>query len=153
MTVSLRRTAFGGGVWFERGPLVYSYAIPARYQKDTTRYANMNGKYPADDEAFPCWDMRPCGPWNFAVAADVEATVIPCLDTAATPGPDRTSCLIIPVYPIDWDFDKGPQGELLTPDLPVCPSPTGPMQYIDLSPYGRTTVRLTVFPVLSSPPS
>ena len=134
MTVE-RRTAHGGGLYFERGPLVYSYAIPAEFRKDTERYANMNGKYPADDEAFPCWDIRPCGPWNFAVPADVEAV------------PSENG-LRIPVLPIDWTFDKGPKGEDLTPDIPSSPVPIGPEQYIDLVPYGSTTLRLTVFPVV-----
>jgi hypothetical protein len=134
------RTAFGGGIYFQRGPLVYSFAIPATYTKDTLRYANMNGKYPADDEAFPCWDIQPSGPWNYAVKADVQASPLP--------GP----ALRIPVYPISWTFDRGPQGELLTPDLPVAPVPEGPEQYIELVPYGSTTLRLTVFPVIDSRP-
>ena len=129
-----RRTAFGGGIYFERGPLVYSYAIPATFTKDTERYANMNGKYPEDDNAFPCWDIRPSGPWNFAVAPDVEAEI-------------DGDHLRIPVRPITWDFDKGPKGELLTPNLPESPAPIGHEQYIDLVPYGGTTLRLTVFPV------
>lgn len=136
-----RKVAFGGGIYFQRGPLVYSYAIPATFTKDTVRYANMNGKYPADDEAFPCWDIQPSAPWNFAVKADVEPAVMP--------GADRSPALRIPVYPIDWSFEKGPNGELLTPDLPVAPVPAGPAQYIDLVPYGSTTLRLTVFPVLA----
>ena len=139
-----RRTAFGGGVYFERGPLVYSYAIPAAYTKDTVRYDNMNGKYPADDNAFPCWDIRPSGPWNYAVAADVEPEAV------AEPkgGQGSFPALRIPVYPVDWDFDKGPGGELLTPDLPLAPEAEGPVRYIELVPYGTTTLRLTVFPVL-----
>ena len=132
----LSKTAFGGGIWFERGPLVYSYAIPATFAKDTIRYANMNGKYPSDDNAFPCWDIQPSAPWNYAVKADVE------------PDAGQTGVLRIPVYPIEWDFDKGPKGELLTPDLPIAPKATGPAQYIDLVPYGTTTLRLTVFPVI-----
>lgn len=132
----LSKTAFGGGIWFERGPLVYSYAIPATFTKDTIRYSNMNGKYPSDDNAFPCWDIQPSAPWNYAVKADVE------------PDAGQTGVLRIPVYPIEWDFDKGPKGELLTPDLPVAPKATGPAQYIDLVPYGTTTLRLTVFPVI-----
>jgi hypothetical protein len=134
-------TAFGGGVYFQRGPLVYSYAIPAEYKKDTIRYANMNGKYPADDEAFPCWDIQPSGPWNFAVAADAGAAVVPAGDGAPR--------LRIPVHPIEWAYDEGPNGEKLTPDLPACPVATGPVRLIDLVPYGETTLRLTVFPVLT----
>ena len=136
----LRQTAFGGGVWFERGPLVYTYAIPAHFRKDTVRYANMNGKYPADDEAFPCWDIRPAGPWNYAVDADVQATVVP--------GTDQAPRLRIPVRPIEWDFAKGPKGELLTPDFPETLKVTGPVEELTLVPYGETTLRLTVFPVL-----
>jgi len=116
---------------------VYSYAIPATFTKDTVRYANMNGKYPADDEAFPCWDIRPAGPWNYAVKADAEAVY-------------ENGHLRIPVYAIEWDYDKGPQGELLTPDLPVAPAPKGPEQQIELIPYGKTTLRLTVFPVIGN---
>ena len=138
------KPAFGGGIYFQRGPLVYSYAIPAVYTKDTLRYANMNGKYPADDNAFPCWDIRPSGPWNYAVKADVQAEVVP----GSAGGP----VLRIPVYPIDWDFDKGPGGELLTPDIPLMPEATGPAGSIELVPYGTTTLRLTVFPVLVNTP-
>ncbi|MBR6346537.1 MAG: glycoside hydrolase family 127 protein [Bacteroidales bacterium] len=131
-----RRTAFGGGVYFERGPLVYSYAIPATFTKDTVRYGNMNGKYPADDDAFPCWDIQPSGAWNYAVKADAEPAVI------------SGKALRITVCPIKWDFDKGPSGELLTPELPALAESAGPTREIDLVPYGSTTLRLTVFPVL-----
>lgn len=133
-----RQIAFGGGIYFQRGPLVYSYSIPATFTKDTVRYSNMNGKYPADDEAFPCWDIRPSGPWNYAVKADVEAGEVP----------GQANVLSIPVYPILWDYAKGPEGELLTPDLPIAPASAGTVQYIDLVPYGSTTLRLTVFPVI-----
>ena len=132
----LRQEAYGGGVYFERGPLVYSYSIPATFTKDTVRYANMNGKYPADDNEFPCWDIRPSGPWNYAVRPDVEAV------------PAGDNVLRIPVCPVEWDFDKGPAGELLTPDLPSAPVPSGEERFIDLVPYGSTTLRLTVFPVV-----
>lgn len=128
------KTAFGGGVWFERGPIVYCYAIPAEYKKDTERYANMNGKYPEDDEAFPCWDIRPSGDWNYAVSADEQPEF-------------KDGVLKIAVRPIEWDFDKGPKGELLTPRLPARPLPIGAERTLELVPYGGTTLRLTVFPV------
>lgn len=129
-----RKQAYGDGVYFERGPLVYAYAIPAAVKKDTFRYANMNGKYPADDEAFPCLDMRPAGPWNYAVSGDGKAVY-------------EDGEIEIEVCPVEWDFDKGPNGELLTPDLPESPVATGDPLRIRLVPYGRTNLRLTVFPV------
>ena len=135
----VRKTAHGGGVWFERGPLVYTYAIPEKWEKDTIRYANMNGKYPADDNAFPCWSITPAGDWNYAVAADAEAKFVMTKN-----GPR----LRVKAYPIDWELAKGPKGELLTPDLPVAPNANGAGKYIELKPYGQTQLRLTVFPVL-----
>ena len=190
--VAERLEAYGGGIYFQRGPLVYAYDIPATFTKDTKRYANMNGKYPADDRAFPCWDIRPSGPWNFAVRPDVTpAALSPASAPASSsslpaatgnllaPGPrvgqrDSQSptggalvchcppaesshgaslcapVLRIAVTPVAWSFDEGPNGELLTPDLPSAPTPVGPEQYIDLVPYGTTTLRLTVFPVLAT---
>lgn len=139
-----RHTAYGGGAYFERGPLVYCYAIPATYLKDTIRYENMNGKYPADDNAFPCWDIRPCGPWNYAVPADAVPEAIPGTDGQR---------LKIPARQIKWDWDKGPEGQLLTPDLPDNPEPVGPEELIELVPYGQTTLRLTVFPVIKPAPA
>ena len=135
----VRKTAHGSGVWFERGPLVYTYAIPEKWEKDTFRYANMNGKYPADDNEFPCWSITPAGDWNYAVAADEEAKAV-----STSKGPR----LKLKVYPIDWELAKGPKGELLTPDLPIAPAATGKGKYIELTPYGQTQLRLTVFPVL-----
>ncbi|MBO4634886.1 MAG: glycoside hydrolase family 127 protein [Bacteroidales bacterium] len=132
---ALRKSAFGGGIYFERGPLVYSYAIPARWEKDTVRYENMNGKYPADDNAFPCWSITPSGPWNYAVKASVEPEVL-------------DGRIRIPVFPIDWELFETQDGKKMTPDLPQLPVATGPEQFIDLVPFGKTQLRLTVFPVL-----
>lgn len=134
-----RCTAHGGGVYFERGPLVYTYAIPEKWEKDTTRYEKMNGKYPVDDNEFPCWNITPDGPWNYGVAADAEAKFVKTKN-----GPR----LLLPACPIDWPLAKGPQGYPMTPDLPVAPLAKGPQQHIELVPYGQTQLRLTVFPVL-----
>lgn len=134
------KSAYGSGVWFERGPLVYSYAIPARWEKDTKRYDNMNGKYPEDDNAFPCWSITPSGPFNFAVSADAVASEVKTKDGVH---------LQIPVKPIDWELAVGKGGQLMTPELPAKPTATGPEQTIELIPYGKTELRMTVFPVLA----
>ena len=134
-----RHTAHGGGVYFERGPLVYTYAIPEKWEKDTTRYEKMNGKYPADDNEFPCWNITPAGPWNYAVSADAAAEFVQT---------EKGPRLRLPVSPVDWELAKGPQGHPMTPDLPVAPFAKGPQEYIELVPYGLTQLRLTVFPVL-----
>ncbi|MBQ9193325.1 MAG: glycoside hydrolase family 127 protein [Bacteroidales bacterium] len=102
MRIVKQETA-GGGVFFERGPLVYSYAIPARWEKDETVYANMNGKFP-DNPDFPCWSLTPDGPWNYAVEESAEASVCRDCDGIA---------LQVPARHIRWDLAKGrvlPQG-------------------------------------------
>ena len=73
------------------------------------------------------------------MAADAEAKAV-----ATAKGPR----LRLQVYPIDWEFAKGPKGELLTPHLPVAPAAKGKAKYVELVPYGQTQLRLTVFPVL-----
>lgn len=134
-----RQSAYGGGAWFERGPLVYAYPIPSLWTKDTERYANMNGKYPADDNAFPCWSITPNGPWNYAVTEDAAAEFVQTAD-----GPR----LRLTAVPVDWQLFEGPGGALMTPPLPEQPSVVGESQTIELMPYGQTELRLTVFPVV-----
>ena len=89
-----RQEAFGGGVYFERGPLLYSYAIPTCWERDDKVYANMNGKFP-DHPDFPCWSLTPDGPWNFGVPSDGVAEIVD----------GRT--LRLPVRPVAWDFAVG----------------------------------------------
>ena len=134
-----RQSAYGGGAWFERGPLVYAYPIPSLWTKDTRRYENMNGKYPADDEAFPCWSITPAGQWNFALPEDAVAEFV------QTPDGPR---LRVAAVPVDWQLFEGPGGALMTPPLPESPESVGEAQTIELMPYGQTELRLTVFPVV-----
>ena len=134
-----RCDAFGGGVWFERGPLVYAYPIPSLWTKDTERYANMNGKYPADDNAFPCWSITPNGPWNYAMTETSEAEFV------QTPDGPR---LRVPVVPVEWQLFESQEGKLMTPPLPEHAVAVGDACTIELIPYGQTELRLTVFPVV-----
>ena len=59
----------GQGVCFQRGPLLYAYAIPQQITEDTEEYANMHGKKPENPD-FKCWNIVPTGIFNYAYADD-----------------------------------------------------------------------------------
>ena len=53
-------------VYVQRGPLLYSYAIPQNKTEDTKVYANMHGRVPGDP-SFKCWSFEPADNWNYAI--------------------------------------------------------------------------------------
>ena len=122
-------------VYVQRGPLLYSYAIPQTKTEDTKVYSYMHGKVPGDP-SFKCWDIEPSGDWNYAV--DIRGKV----RLKYSNGTIR-----IPVKRIRWELEGG----RFTPRVP---SPDDvevisyKTEYIDLVPYGGTELRLTVFPII-----
>mgnify|MGYP003461121183 FL=1 len=133
------------GSYIQRGPVLYSYAIPAEWSEDDKVYANMHGKVPGNPD-FKCWSIRPSGAWNYALALtdeDVpeavfeESSLYPFdLDTT----PYRISVPVVPVA--GWELEEG----RFTPVLPSDFEVMDDVLSIDLVPYGATTLRLTVFP-------
>lgn len=133
------------GSYIQRGPVLYSYAIPAEWSEDDKVYANMHGKVPGNPD-FKCWSIRPSGAWNYALALtdeDVpeavfeESSLYPFdLDTT----PYRISVPVVPVA--GWELEEG----RFTPVLPSDFEVLDDVLSIDLVPYGATTLRLTVFP-------
>jgi hypothetical protein len=155
MTVE-KKTLEGQGVYFQRGPLLYAYAIPQQMTEDTEEYANMHGKKPENAE-FKCWNITPTGDFNYAYTDDGQPLeAFECGGSADAPifPFDLETVLLklrIPVKQIEWDLVDGrytpaqpEQGRLkLLGDA---------TQYIDLVPYGCTELRLTVFPDADAKP-
>ncbi|MBO4801789.1 MAG: glycoside hydrolase family 127 protein [Bacteroidaceae bacterium] len=145
----------GQGVYFHRGPLLFSYAIPEKKEEDLTEYECMHGKKPENPD-FKCWNITPTGAFNYAYADNGQP--VQCVATepqASSAFPfDRNDTpihLIIPVKQIVWDLED----ERYTPAQPeqghlnILSDQT---QYINLIPYGCTELRLTVFPDADAQP-
>ena len=129
-------TANVQSVYVQRGPLLYSYAIPQNKTEDSKVYENMNGKVPGDS-SFKCWSIEPAGAWNYAVDISKEVKLM-FVDGKVK----------IPVKKIEWELEENRY-------TPRVPSPkdvkvlSDQVEYLDLIPYGHTELRLTVFPVIN----
>ena len=140
------------GVEVERGPILYAYAVPEKVTVDDKAYVNLQGKKPSKD-GFPALDLRPDGPWNYALAvteADfakkarvetrrVHGATYP-FDPAAVP-----LVIKVPARRVTgWTLvDNRYTPPLPAADQLVC---EGPVEWITLVPYGSTRLRLSVFP-------
>lgn len=132
----------------QRGPLLYSYAIPAALEEDNAVYDNLAGKVSANPD-FKSWSMTPAGKWNYALvspdASDLKAEFVRSegfpFDPESVPVKIR-----VPVRGVrDWTL----QENRYTPALPESIVPeSDTVTYIDLVPYGSTTLRLTIFPTV-----
>ena len=135
------------GLCVQRGPVVYSYAIPSHWEEDTVVYDYLAGKVSANPD-FKCWNITPAGKWNYALVKDrldeckVEVTGASGFPFDLDSPPVKISVPVVGVK--DWTLDNG----VYTPALPdeVVPE-SEEVTFIDLVPYGSTTLRLTTFPV------
>ena len=158
------------GVYFQRGPLLYSYPVPEKKTVDNTVYENMNGKVP-ECPGFECWSFTPAGDWNWAwagrSAGDIEVIVNEGVGESNSCGDNAEVCgermrsypfekenapvrLRIPARKIDWSLEEG----RYTPRLPAqkdIKTISDTTEYITLIPYGCTELRVTVFPSLLIP--
>lgn len=136
-------------VYVQRGPLVYSYAIPQNKTEDTTEYKNMNGKVSANPD-FKSWSIEPAGPWNYAVDLKSEIVLeVKYNESDSYPFELGTDVVRIkfPVKEIEWNLKEG----RFTPEVPTPESVkviNNDVKYIELVPYGSTELRLTVFPII-----
>ena len=150
-----KKVVEGQGVYFQCGPLLFSYAIPQQMTEDMTEYECMHGKKPANPD-FKCWNITPTGAFNYAYASDgqplklelkeYEAIEYFPLD-AATP----LKVIRIPVKQIAWDLVDN----RYTPAMPEqgrLKLLSNETKYIELVPYGSTELRLTVFPDADAEP-
>ena len=135
------------GICIQRGPVVYSYAIPADCEEDTEVYDYLAGKVSANPD-FKCWNMTPAGKWNYALVED-KLDDLKVSFTGASGFPfDLENVpvkITVPVVGVEgWTLVE----DRYTPALPETVVPESEeVTYIDLVPYGSTTLRLTTFPV------
>lgn len=138
------------GVYFMRGPLVFSYSVPQNKTVDDKVYANMNGKIP-EEPGFDCWSITPTGDWNYAWvgtdSGDISLVLNPDADGYPFDPGDSPVELEIPVTKIEWDLEEG----RYTPKMPeTVRRISSDTETLRLVPYGSTELRITVFPVEKS---
>ena len=142
-----------GGVFLERGPLVYSL----RPTEDWTPIFMPEFEITSPD--FPMWGAAAGTPWNFALALDESAPVEKQVRVKSTGGGSDPwvkppVSLEVPARRIlNWDLSR-PKGQdsdwFVTPSLPSTLRGLGSRETITLVPLGATHLRLTVFPSVSS---
>ena len=133
------------GTSVQRGPIVYAYSVPANVEEDTKIYDNLAGKVSANPD-FKSWSMTPAGPWNYAIVRNrLDGLKAEATGAQGFPfDPENVPMKIrVPVMRVKgWTL----QEDRYTPALPEKVETEGQVRYIDLVPYGSTTLRLTIFP-------
>lgn len=156
MTVE-KKILEGQGIYFQRGPLLFAYAIPQKMEEDTEVYENMHGKE-SENPDFKCWNITPTGDFNYAYDDDGHPVAVnyPAIEEINGTIPFdllyTTVKLRVPVKQIKWDLVDN----RYTPHLPEQGHLTlldNERTYIELVPYGCTELRLTVFPDTKAQPS
>lgn len=127
--------------YIQRGPLLYSYSIPATWTEDTAVYTYMNGKVPGNP-GFKCWNITPAAPWNYAIAGKPEYMYKGLEGFPFDEG--KAPCVVtVPVRKVkDWTLDQ----DRYTPRVPKEYQMEGEVVNLELVPYGATILRLTLFP-------
>ena len=139
----------GQGSYVERGPLLFTYAIPEICTEDLEEYNYIHGKASANP-SFKSWNKVPAAKWNYALC-NANAAGLRLERTGSGKYPfDEAACKItVPVIEIkDWELDEG----VFTPENPdnAVPADGAEITQLELVPYGTSYLRLTVFPVIKN---
>ena len=130
-----------------RGPILYAFPVPARIEADPKVYANLAGKVSANPD-FKSWSMTPAGKWNYALVRN-RLGGLQARPTGARGFPfDPQSVPLKIRVPVTGVRGWTLQEDRYTPALPESVVPEGPVEYIDLVPYGSTTLRLSILPTV-----
>ncbi len=139
-----------GGLAVERGPLLYSFAVPEKVKVDTATYKNLGGKH-SPDPNFPALDIRPSGDWNYALAVNKSnfSKKVRVVKTGSIAYPlDLGKSPIVLKVPAKKVARYRLLEDRYTPELPAKGTYKTSKQtkMITLVPYGSTMLRVSVFP-------
>jgi uncharacterized protein len=135
---------YKGAMAVERGPLVFALPIDTDWKKFRDR-----PNLPFDD-----WEVYPKSPWNYALQIDREhpersivfeerAVGTSPFSTSGTPLVARVKGRRL----AGWGLEKGAAAP--PPESPL--TSQEPLEDLTLIPYGCTDLRLTEFPILTTP--
>ncbi len=161
MQVRLRTWAVNANsISVDRGPLTYSLKIGERWEKYTTTPHKGETNKPEDRQPrvddFPCWEVFPTTPWNYALNVDIKAPEKSFVFVDATGGlkpqpftPDAAPIALkakARKFPA-WKME--PNGMIgMLPDSPVPSDQLAPdTEDVTLIPMGCARLRVSAFPV------
>lgn len=131
------RTTQGYGLYVERGPLLYSYNIPSRFNQINREKEGR--EFPHCD-----YEVTATQPWNYALLEKTELKHIsqPLNDGAAFSAGNRSNRIqVSAVKAENWQSQNGNANP-----LPIQVLTTEKPQTIELVPYGCTDLRIAEFP-------
>ena len=142
------------GIGLERGPLVYSLPIEARWaSKVEPRYSTPE---------FPEWEATPAGAWNYGLMLEPDKLLTQAVVRVSSPAPEQLQNpwsnppirIEVPARKItSWELQRNPEKptQKFTPALPDLKRSqiSDSVEHLSLVPYGSTHLRITIFPDLS----
>lgn len=140
LPMPVRLNRYQNALSVERGPVLYSYAVPEKVEVDVKATKNKD---------FPALAITPTGDWNYALDVNENnfakrVSVIPARDGAYPfDGGSGAPALKVPVRKVKgWTLDQGK----MTPPIPIAYELEKEQEWLTLVPYGATRLRMTHFP-------